>query len=193
MTPELINAIAALVGAIGWPVAIVVVIFVLRREIAGLLGRFENLNFAGTAVAFNQKAAKAEIIDAGENLAESPEGSNAPRGNSALDATMLKMIETDPFQAITFSWKSLVGALVDLADQHNMVLDLRSARKSADQLNAASIISSEMAEAIKSLYSIYKRALHSYTIDIERASLEEYVRIASETEQAILKLTAKKN
>ena len=49
-----------------------------------------------------------------------------------------------------------------------------------------------MAEAVKSLYSTYKRAIHSYTIDFERASIEDYVRIALETERAIVKLTVGK-
>jgi hypothetical protein len=189
MTPDLINAIATLVGAVGWPLAIVTIVFGLRREIAGLLARVENFNIAGTAVAFNNKAAKAEILDAGENLAESPEGSGVVQSETVIDPTMSKMIDNDPVNAIAFSWRSVESALVDLAHQHGLVLDLRSARKSAAQLSSAGIISPEMAEAIKSLYSTYKRAIHSYTIDFERASIEDYVRIANETERAILKLT----
>ncbi|MDX1124792.1 hypothetical protein GOL24_10800 [Sinorhizobium medicae] len=187
MTPEYISAIAALFGAVGWPIAIVTVVVLLRREITQLLGRLDQLNFGGTGFIFNKAAAKAEIKDAAENLAESIEGAEVSRQWPQLDQTMRVMIDTDPAGAVVFSWKQLEESLIKLADKHDVWLDLRSARKSAEQLREAGAISSEMAEAIKSLYSTYKSATHSYAFSLDKSSIEEYVIVTLETREAIEK------
>ncbi|WP_395517193.1 hypothetical protein [Pseudorhizobium flavum] len=184
MTAEFINAIAALIGAISWPLAVVGVVLLLRREISQLLGRLDHMNFGGTRLAFD-KQMKAEIIDAAENLAESAEGAHAAPAERKLDKTMMKMVETDPTGAIVFSWKLVQDALVDLSNKHGIWLDLRSARKSAEQLCMAGAISPEMAEVIKSLYSTYKRAIHSYDFAPDQQSIEEYVFLTQEAVQAI--------
>lgn len=43
-TAALINALATLLGAVAWPVAIFSIVALLRKQIVELLGRVENLN-----------------------------------------------------------------------------------------------------------------------------------------------------
>ncbi|MFK4771343.1 hypothetical protein [Rhizobium sp. ZW T2_16] len=186
MHAETINAVAALVGAIGWPLAIVVVVMMLRREISQLLSRLEHMNIGSTGLAFN-KILKAEIIEAAESLAEAPEGGIAAPTKRALDKTMEKMIQNDPAGAVVFSWKQVQEVLVRLGDKHNVWLDLRSGRKTADQLCEVNAISSEMADVIKSLYSTYKRAIHSYDFAPDQSTVVDYVIVTQDTVEAIEK------
>ncbi|SCX31874.1 hypothetical protein [Agrobacterium rosae] len=192
MSPELLTAIAAIFGSIAWPVAIIVVVIVMRREITHLLSRLEHVNFAGNGMSFNKAALKADIQDAAENLAESAETEATSTRRPALDLTMTALIDTDPVQAVVFSWRRLEQAMIELADAHNVWLDLRSARKSAEQLRGVGAISLEMAEVIKSLYSTYKSAMHSYNFALDKPSIEQYVLLTIETRDAILKMLSTK-
>lgn len=159
----------------------------LRGEISHLLARVENLNVAGSAIQFNKLKARAEISVAAENLAESAEGAQIQQERPNLDETMLRMIKNDPAEAVIFAWKELQSVMVTLADKNRIWVDLRSIRKAADQLSEARLIPVEMADAIKSLYSTYKSAMHSYDFTLDFETLVEYVRLTIETRQAIEK------
>ncbi len=192
MSPEFLTAISSLCGAIAWPLSIFLVVVVMRREITQLLGRLEQVNIAGNGMSFNKAALKADIQEAAENLAESVEAEAASSRRPVLDPTMMALIDIDPVQAVVFSWKRLEAAMVELADRHNVWIDLRSARKSAEQLRQVGAISAEMVEVIKSLYSTYKSAMHSYDFALEKGSIVEYVLLTIESQDAIHKTLAKR-
>ncbi|API53622.1 hypothetical protein BMW22_20205 [Rhizobium leguminosarum] len=185
MSPEYLSAIASLLSAVGWPVAVVTTVLVLRRELSGLLTRMKLVRFGSNEVGFDATSFETNNAVAAEKLSQSSEAAEVLKKPAPLDQTMAYMIETDPANAVIFSWQRLQRSMLDLAEAHGIHLDLRSGRKMGEQLRDASLISPQLADVIKSLYSTYKSATHSWEFLLESSAIEQYVVLTRETREAI--------
>ena len=180
----LINSIAALLGAVAWPLAIFAIVALLRNQIIDLLGRVENLNMGDNSIKFKQ-AAISGVTEAVVQLAEAQEADPSSQPLAPIDETTLELIEDDPRGAVLEQWDRVQRALSVLAERHNMAIDLRSMRQTTSVLRGKGLISDELGAALQELYKSCKYARRVYEFDLPRETVEGYVRATNEAIRAL--------
>lgn len=185
-TAALINAVATLLGAVAWPLAIFSIVALLRKQIIELIGRVENLNMGDKSIKF-RLAAISGVTEAVEQLAESSELDTTTDVAAPIDDIMKELIEDDPREAILKQWDRVQRALTSLAERHGLDIDLRSMRQTAQVLKDAGLISDEFGAALGELYKSCKYARRVYEFDLPQETVEDYVRATNDAIGALKK------
>ncbi len=183
-TTAFIHSIAALLGAIAWPLAVFCIVVLLRRQIVDLLGRVENLNMGDKSIQFRQ-AAISGVTEAVEHLAESIETEASPPLRGSIDETMMDLIERNPREAILHQWDRVQRALSELADRYDLAIDLRSMHRTALVLKDRNLISDEFGTALNDLYKSCKYARRVTEFDLPQEVVEDYVRATNDAIAAL--------
>jgi len=182
----LINAVATLLGAVAWPLAIFSIVALLRKQIVELIGRVENLNMGDNSIKFRHDAIFS-VQEAVEQLAESSELDANTAAAAPIDDMMKELIEDDPREAIAKQWYRVQRALTTLADSHGLNIDLRSMRRTAMVLKDAGLISDEFGTALEELYKSCKYARRVDEFDLPQETVEAYVRATNDAIGALKK------
>lgn len=109
--------VAAIVNSLAWPAAVVVTLWLLRRELPHALQRLQSLEFAGGKATFaNLREFQKEVAVAAKDAGSSSGGEVVRQ-----EATEFKALEeraaTDPRQAVIDAWGLLEYHLIIASDR----------------------------------------------------------------------------
>lgn len=172
-TAAFINALAALLNAIAWPIAIFGIVVLLRTQLVELMNRVEDLSLGDKSIKFRQ-AAISGIHEAVEQLIQQSETS--PHAVKIIDESILELVEDDPRMAILTQWDRVQNAIRKLANKNGIEVDLRSITKTTNALQSNSLISKELSEALVQLHKSCRYARHVYEFNLPREAVIDYVK-----------------
>lgn len=160
--------IASIVGDLAWPIVVLVIAFVLRRHIAGLLPNLKWLKYKDFEAAFGEQLTQAEKeVPEHELLASVSVGDEAHRYH--------RLAEMSPNAAVMEAWLPVETALTNVARHHGYeVTRGRSALYFIKNLGSKDILSPPLISLLRDLRGLRNAAAHA--IDEREISTDQALR-----------------
>ncbi|WP_295324855.1 hypothetical protein [uncultured Sphingopyxis sp.] len=151
--------IASVVSSVSWPIAIVVIAFAFRKQIASLLNKIRRLSWGDTSVELATQLDKVET--ASKAISEIDGGAPTP----LPDDRFQRLLEISPSAAILDSWASVDRRLRQIGTFRQMdVRRLPTIRAIIDDLLRSGDISSSIHNMIRDLQKIRNTAAHEHEV-----------------------------
>lgn len=150
---------------LSWPVLILVIVLIFRRQIAGLIGRIRSYEGLGQKLTFGDQLAETEdSVDAAvESIASSPDGTDAPT-RPALDSAdpLAREAEENPSFAVIQGWEGLSRSLQGLI---TTALGPgrgtpKSIPRATRELERAGIVNDRFVQAVEELRQLRNKVAH---------------------------------
>lgn len=182
---EVFNTVVSLIRGLAWPVVIVWVVLVFRKEIKGILAtRNARLKAGPFEVALEQARVEVEAAtqvarldspeDAGQLPQPTPPHASASDGFIVVDPRLAALARTDPTAALLQGFGQLEahlrGLLVEHRDADSVQMGLIGGIRLATSARTAELITAESYDAIQGLAVLRNLAAHGMeTVDTEKA------------------------
>jgi hypothetical protein len=156
---------ASVLHAVAWPVALVFIVLLFRRQIVGLIPQLQEASFLGTNWKFQKQEAEAAIMAAPANAAASKLLANLPGGPPERIGRMVH------------TWNGIEAWLrqrvsppgLDPAPPVTMLI--RAGLQEG-------VLTTEQAQGLRGLYAMRNLAVHGRASDISEARVKEFLTIA---------------
>jgi hypothetical protein len=172
--------ISSILSALAWPIAVILIVVILRRPLRHLLLRLETLKGPGVEATFERQveAAKEEVASA---VAGSPqvEKREESRQESLEVADLLQLADVSPRSAILETWLRVETALSEAAANLDLPANMRRGTLLfIETLERQGIISPEVGRALRRLRNLRNVAVHTPDLNLSRESIIDYVETA---------------
>lgn len=159
--------IASLVSSLTWPAAVLVIVFLLRKPLRGLIPLLRRLKYGDLELDFEQR-----IEDLQEEVAE--ELAPAPATLGLPPSKVAEIAKVSPRSAVLESWREVESAAVELARQRGIPLPDQYSRRPFQvirSLEKEHAISSSTSSAIHELRALRNEAVHvpDFSFDVDSA------------------------
>lgn len=144
---------ASTIGSIAWPIALVIIVLVLRRELIALLSRLRRLKYGDAEAEFAEK-----LREAAQEIGELP----APV-HRAPKQELTKPSDFEDFSnnsAVFVSWLEVESAILNLARKADVLRTNMPALVAADILLKKELIDHPTYRAIRELLDLRNIAVH---------------------------------
>jgi hypothetical protein len=173
--------ISAILSALAWPVAIVLIVIVLRRPLRHLLSRLETLKGPGVEATFQRQLeeAKEEAVAAAASL---PAGQrrDANQQERLEYSDLLQLADLSPRAAILDAWLRLEFALTEAAKKADVPLTQRGGILGLiEELEKRGVIAPELRSPLRRLRNLRNVAVHTMDFDISKDSVIDYIDTAN--------------
>lgn len=176
---EALEAAVEIVRALAWPVAVLIVVFVLRTHLIALIPKMEELTAgpSGISAKFRQDAAAVGQMAAEANQTLPPSQEDAARESAWGE--LEEVGKTQPIAAVIAAWFEVEQAAIAVAESLN--LDRRNTRPItspkivADQLVRQELIAPEFSRLAAELSSLRNRAVHENPKSVDPGSAQFFV------------------
>jgi hypothetical protein len=174
--------IAALVSALAWPIAAVLMVALLRRSISKLLRRMRAMKYGDATLEFDAQVQ--QITAKVDELHETALAT--PQEPEALDR-YAKLAALAPSLAVMEAWKSVSDAVVELADMQQLPRNsssdptgsrYRPISALVEELRLKSAIDSPTVALIRQLQDIRNQAAHRSDLDVSIEGALRYKEVA---------------
>lgn len=174
---DTLSFVAALVTALAWPVTIVVVVLLLRREIVSLFPRLKNLKFKDLQAEFAEELAVAARV-ADKTL---PIGMAEKKGKflqpAFSDASVIG-VSLAPASAIDEAWKQLLSEMEDALSRHGIQEPL-SIGAIERELVSRNLLPNNASELIRSLKEAHDQAIRLGDFGVESSQALGFVQLTN--------------
>ena len=168
---DTLTFIERMTASLAWPIAIAVVLILLRREIRTLLGQVTKLRFKDIEIDVAKDFSKTQA----ENtvaLGADPAAEVDPQ-----QARYLKLLAASPKTVIIENWRRIERAISQILIDQNSELgdeDFRSPIRLIDKLAALGILDERTNSVIRNMYLLRNRVVHFEPLAVSRADAETY-------------------
>lgn len=169
-----------LVKSLVWPVTVLIIFFVLRKPIAGVIPFIEELRYKDLSMRFQQRLNKAEHEAAQAQLPPSPAASKRPQDLplTELPDYLYPMAASSPTAAVLEAWarieqemrRSVAAAGVPLA---------RTLRDLTRSLITAQILPSNAQGIVDDLYQLRNQVAHVGVTDLDVDGAFRYLELGN--------------
>lgn len=156
--------IASLVGSLSWPIVLVVLLIVLRKQIAGLADRLHEITIPGGGKAsFERKIEKAREETEGLILESQLDlEALSPRANEPIEKDFIEMAEAIPEYVVVAAYADVEKLLVQLAKELDQPpLKRRLGPGFFGYLEGIKLITPQITEVLIDLYQAREIATHA--------------------------------
>ncbi|QPI73809.1 hypothetical protein [Sphingobium sp. Cam5-1] len=163
--PSVISATGSILSSAAWPIGIVVVALMFKKQISALIGRIKSFKGPGGIEITTE-----ELIN---NLPSSP-----PQQETAQAQDVEEVARLSPIDAIVTSWVNVERAIGRLYGRVQLVTTGNSEpnfRRKLDFLTSAGAISSSIVPEIRILSQIRNRVVHHPDEELSQDSVRTYV------------------
>ena len=179
--------LADLVKALAWPIVVIVIVFMLRKPLAGLIPLLQRLKFKDLELEFGQKIERVRAEARSELPIEHP----SPGLPADAQDRILKLAEVSPRSAVIDAWRELEQRLIETA---NAIPEFRDSRRKSPLdaihiLEGSKRLSPRVASLIEDLRSLRNRAAHAPEFALSSESAQEYLTAADQMVAVIQVLT----
>lgn len=152
---------ASVIGSIGWPVATVVVVLLLRKAITSLLPNLRRVRYKGIEAEFGVILEKAE-----KDVAELPEPALLPQASQEIERYFQTFDHFSNNSAVFIAWLGVESAILNLARANGILDTNMSPYRAAQFLFEKGIIDAATYKTIGELQSLRNIAVHPDKIRI---------------------------
>jgi hypothetical protein len=176
--------IAAVVGSLAWPVTLIVIVLIFRRQLLAAAPWLRELEVGNVKLKFAEELAKAAT--AAEEI--EPQKQPAPVAPPVTDRDLL-LAEHAPIGLVLQSWMTVENALADAAVRHGLSMSSGTPRavpsyRLIEDLEARRVITPATAQTLSYLRQLRNQvAHHKGSIDTDQAL--EYARLAKKVLDAL--------
>jgi hypothetical protein len=149
--------------ALGWPLAIVCIVLLLRKRISAAIDRLRAVKHGDTEVSFEQEIGEAKV-------AAETWGLTVYQPSSGFKPSIIALTNEHPLAAMVEGWSSVEVALRDLAKKND--IPWRGVADSLKKLDAADLLGKGTVEIARYLNDIRNRAVHGFDTPTEGEALE---------------------
>jgi hypothetical protein len=177
-----LSFIAALVAALAWPLTLLGIFLVLRRQLVDLIPLLARLKYKDLELDFGRRLAEASAEAATLPL---------PRSHAALPASddaLLALAAAAPRAAILEAWLRLEAAALAAARRRGTsepVSSLRAPTRMIEALEELAVIDARQAAVFHELRSLRNSAAHALGFQPTTETARDYVRLAARLEQSL--------
>lgn len=168
---EYLPFISCLIKSIAWPVAVVLIVLLLRRSLAHLILSLKSFRYRDLELGFEQKLSevkrgfkKIEIDTSSDN------SKSTPLWNRILNQT-----EESPTSSILNAWEEILSTIEYLAEKYEFSIHIFPFRKMIEDLCDMRIINIEQAEVIENLLALRNLAAHGGDLRINVRQAREVI------------------
>jgi hypothetical protein len=178
--------IAAVVGSLAWPLTIVTVVLIFRRQLLKVAPWLREVEVGNVKMKFAEQLAKAATV--ADDIQPQPNAvQSAELPAAALDRDLL-VAEHAPKALVIESWMTVEQAL-ERAAEHlktgSVVLRLPPTRRVLESLQEQGSITTATAQTIKYLRELRNQAAHTPNFAITTEQALEYTRLARKVVEAL--------
>jgi hypothetical protein len=177
MSVDPLSFVAALVTALAWPVTIVVVVLLLRREIVSLFPRLKNFKFKDLQAEFAEELAVAAKV-ADEALPALTAAKNKKYLQPALSDTSIFGVSLAPASAIDEAWKQLLSEMEEALNRHGIQEPLSSGAIERE-LVSRNLLPTNAVELIRSLKEAHDQAIRLGDFGVESSQALGFVQLTN--------------
>jgi hypothetical protein len=174
--------IAAVVKALAWPAAVLVIFLVIRRPLMALLPLLGRLKFKDLELDFGRRlaeaSAEAAVLPGAETGAKHP----------SRDDPLLRLAAVAPRAAILEAWLHLEAVALAAARKRGTdepISHLRSPTRLIEALEEFGVIDARQAAVFHELRSLRNSAAHALGFEPGADAARDYVRLAARLEESI--------
>jgi hypothetical protein len=167
---NILEFISTLIGQLlSWPVAVVILVFALRRPIAELLPTLREYEGMGQRLSFGDRLAQVEdsveqaAASIEQPLSNQPEDSGGEQKFSDDSNTLAREAEDNPSYVVLTSWERLHGAINDLAGSvhHSTRRNLgQSVVTKLSDIRRSKLVNEDFLRAAEELRHLRNRVAH---------------------------------
>lgn len=167
---EAIKGTAQFLGASAWPVAIVIIAWLLRKEIAAFLGRLRKLKWGDFEATVEEKI---------EELGDPPQAPD-PANTANLGFAVDDLAKRSPIDAIVTAWVGVERAVeAYLVLNPPAVPSSTSSRLTAFSRYAVSSLPADLRGTFAQLKDIRNQVVHEAKVDLSSDAVRKYVEQAA--------------
>jgi hypothetical protein len=194
---DCLTFISELLKSVAWPVAVVAIVFLLRKHVNDLIPLLRKLKYKEFELEFGKEvkeieAAVAEAIPPSSTTrttTTTTAGMSARPGEPTMEERALELARISPRAAIFEAWRDIEIAALDLARRKQIptppnaqVLGVIRA------LVRANLLDDKMHEVIENLRSLRNKAVHHADFEVSVNATEDFVRSASRVAQYLRRI-----
>lgn len=180
---DILTFISNLITALAWPIAVVIIVLILKDPLVGLLRNIKRFKFKDAELDFKEAATELQQID------------HANIKQITLDKNQLELAKLSPRGAILESWLELEDILSSTAGKqgipstrpgglHGKQVPLDSL-SFAQMLSASGKISASSYDLFQKLRQIRNKAVHVTDNVINQEDAETFIRLVTELKQEL--------
>lgn len=178
------DTIVKLVEILVWPVTVVVLLYLLRKDLSGLLSRLASLKYKDVEAIFRdelrQAEAQAEHIRTGETQAEP----TAPP--KTIYEQLLRVADISPRAAIAEAWRYVEAAAVKATQTAGLELPgALPVNHLVRHLVQAGLFSDNAVVLFDRLRRLRNEAVHSSDFALDQDEAQRYINLALRLEQEL--------
>jgi hypothetical protein len=164
---------SSVIHSVVWPLAIVLVVFALRREIQELIPRIRRLRAGNVEIEIGEK------IEQLERRAEQVLPPIVPAATGRDEEQLVTSAQLSPRGAVLDSWLVVEDALRSAATRSEIEWsDRSSVIWLLDQLQRRQRVNSDVRALVEDLRAVRNAAAHSRDFDLSAGRAYEYARLA---------------
>jgi hypothetical protein len=172
--------ITKIVEALAWPGTVVVVLFLIRRELPQIVRNLRKLKIKGVELEFGE-AAKAVASEAKDAVPSDDANTRLPgQSRHELAERLNSIAEFAPRAAILEAWLQVEAAAVDVIRKRSSpnLKSLPGPMRLRDSLMKIEVLNSKQLAVFENLRILRNEAVHLAEAQFTRASVENYIEAA---------------
>jgi uncharacterized protein YutE (UPF0331/DUF86 family) len=163
---------SSIVGSLAWPLAVIVCVVLLRRELAELLRRLRSLKYGGAEFEFGERLQELE-----EDISHIPEP--APETARNIESRFAEIDQYSNNSAVFVSWLEVESVILNLARDADVLRQNMPASVAAQRLLDLAIIDEATYRTIRELIELRNIAVHpSEARLVSRDEAERFKKLA---------------
>lgn len=171
---DLVNAVAGLLDAIAWPAAVLLLAYLFRDSLSGLVSDLRELRYKGLGARFGDRLEELEARASKAGLQEV-----VPEQEERSDINQLAAIS--PRAAIFEAWRQVEIALRDMAQSRGLREGLPTIQI-LNELSSESALPESTEALLTDLRVLRNEAVHEADADIDVSEALEFARLANRLE-----------
>lgn len=173
--------IAQLVSALAWPLTVIIIVLIFRREFRAAAGRLRTLAYKDFKAEFERDLMKleGEVRQLPEKPIQSLPEHTDTKPRQTDEAVLLRLTEISPRAAIMEAWRNIEVTTKQVADVHGISVggNIAGARAINDLVKKG-LLPGSVLPIYERMRRLRARAAHAKDFAIEQDEAERYVEMA---------------
>lgn len=170
---DILDFIASLIESLAWPVTLFLILFLFRKQVAGLLPLLRRLRYKDFELAFEKQVEEAQAKADREHLPQARELEDE------LDS-LVEIAFVSPRAAILEAWLKVEAAAAEAVSRHG--LELRGRERTplqlGEALNRAEVIDRGILDVYEQLRDLRNKAVHGPEVTFSPSVVRDYISLA---------------
>ncbi len=185
--------LVALVSALAWPLTVLILVFLFRRELRHAAGRLSLLKYKEFQAEFGRELAqverKIEQLPSASSTNGSQESARHAAGDVSSDERLLRLAEISPRAAITEAWRDVELTTRAAAEAYGIAeRGTIAGTRVIQELVRRGLLPGGVANAYGTMRQLRNEAVHATEFSVGRDEAVRYGAVAKELQKELVDL-----